>query len=180
MAKPLDYNISQTIKEYLGKQNQTKTITEISRTLDIGRNSIAKHLELLKIQGLVEERTVGQAKLWSLTATPFDSDKYGVSIRDLKAKHIYLFGAKALSKFGFDVETFKGKTTAEVLGLEYVDVDEKAMETIISGKPTISHKHYKTRKNEAKVIQYFFPNFDNNNKIIGAISFASIIEIIND
>ena len=49
MAKPLDYNISQTIKEYLGKQNQTKTITEISRTLDIGRNSIAKHLELLKI-----------------------------------------------------------------------------------------------------------------------------------
>ena len=179
MAKPLDYNISQKIKEYLGKQNQTKTITEISRTLDIGRNTIAKHLELLKIQGLVEERTVGQAKLWSLTATPFDSDKYGVSIRDLKAKHIYLFGAKALSKFGFDVETFKGKTTAEVLGLEYVDVDEKAMETIISGKPTISHKHYKTRKNEAKVIQYFFPNFDNNNKIIGAISFASIIEIIN-
>ena len=84
MAKPLDYHISQTIKEYLGKQNQTKTITEISRTLDIGRNSIAKHLELLKIQGLVEERTVGQAKLWSLTATPFDSDKYGVSIRDNK------------------------------------------------------------------------------------------------
>ena len=177
MAKPLDYNISQTIKEYLGKQNQTKTITEISRTLDIGRNSIAKHLELLKIQGLVEERTVGQAKLWSLTATPFDSDKYGVSIRDLKARHVYLFGAKALSKFGFGVETFKGKTTAEVLGSEYADVDEKAMETIISGKPTISHKHYKTRKNEAKVIQYFFPNFDNNNKIIGTVSFASIIEI---
>ena len=44
MAKPLDYNISQTIREYLAKQNQTKTITEISSTLDIGRNSIAKHL----------------------------------------------------------------------------------------------------------------------------------------
>ena len=176
MAKPLDYNISQTIKEYLGKQNQTKTITEISRTLDIGRNSIAKHLELLKIQGLVEERTVGQAKLWSLTATPFDSDKYGVSIRDINARHVYSFGAKALSKFGFSTETFKGKTTAEVLGSEYADVDEKAIETMNSGKPTISYKNYKTNKNEAKVVQYFFPNFANN-KIIGTISFASIIEI---
>ena len=177
MAKPLDYNISQTIREYLAKQNQTKTITEISRTLDIGRNSIAKHLELLKVQGLVEERTVGQAKLWSLTATPFDSDKYGVSIRDMNARHIYSFGAKALSKFGFSIETFAGKTTAEVLGSEYADVDEKAMETMNSGKPTISQKKYKTSKNEAKVVQYFFPNFDNNNKMIGTISFASIIEI---
>ena len=177
MAKPLDHNISQRIKEYLEKQNQTKTITEISRILDIGRNTIAKHLELLKIQGLVEERTVGQAKLWSLTATPFDSDKYGVSIRDMKAKHVYLFGAKALSKFGFNLETFKGKTTAEVLGSEYADVDEKAIETMNSGRPTISHKHYKTSKSEAKVVQYFFPNFDNNNKIIGTVSFASIIEI---
>ncbi len=176
MAKPLDYNIGQTIEEYLGKQNQTKTITEISRELDIGRNSIAKHLELLKIQGLVEERAVGQAKLWSLTATPFDSDKYGVSIRDKNARHVYSFGAKALSKFGFSTETFNGKTTAEVLGSEYADVDEKAIETMNSGKPTMSHKIYKTSKNEAKVVQYFFPNFANN-KIIGTISFASIIEV---
>ena len=51
------------------------------------------------------------------------------------------------------------------------------METVNSGKPTISHKNYKTTKNEAKVVQYFFPNFDNNNKIIGTVSFASIIEI---
>ena len=177
MAKSLDHNISQKIKEYLEKQNQTKTITEISRTLDIGRNTVAKHLELLKIQGLVEERTVGQAKLWSLIATPFDSDKYGVSIRDLNARHIYSFGAKALSKFGFSIETFAGKTTAEVLGPEYADVDEKAIETMTSGKPTISYKHYKTRKNEAKVVQYFFPNFDKNSKIIGVIGFASIIEM---
>ena len=71
MAKALDHKISSRIKKYLGNQTQTKTITEISRSLDIGRNTVAKHLELLKIQGLVEERTVGQAKLWSLTATPF-------------------------------------------------------------------------------------------------------------
>ena len=55
-------------------------------------------------------------------------------------------------------------------------VDEKAIETMNSGKPTMSHKIYKTSKNEAKVVQYFFPNFANN-KIIGTISFASIIEV---
>ena len=106
MAKALDHNISSKIRRYLGKQTQTKTITEISRSLDIGRNTVAKHLELLKIQGLVEERTVGQAKLWSLTATPFDSDKFGFSIRDMKGRHIYSYGSKALSKFGFDAVSY--------------------------------------------------------------------------
>ena len=110
MAKKLDYEISSKIKDFLSKQTQTKTITEISRSLDIGRNSVAKHLELLKMQGLVEERSVGQAKLWSLTATPFDSDKFGLSIRDRNGRHIYSYGAKALSKFGFDEATFQGKT----------------------------------------------------------------------
>ena len=48
MAKKLDYQISSKIRKYLGKQTQTKTITEISRNLDIGRNTVAKYLELLK------------------------------------------------------------------------------------------------------------------------------------
>ena len=174
MAKKLDYQISSKIRKYLGKQTQTKTITEISRNLDIGRNTVAKYLELLKIQGLVEERTVGQAKLWSLTATPFDSDKFGFSIRDMKGRHIYSYGSKALSKFGFDKKTFQGKTTSEALGQPYEDVDKAALEAIKTESLSICHRSYESRKFKAKVVQYFFPNYDNDGKVSGTISFASI------
>tara|TARA_B110000014_G_scaffold254611_1_gene235395 strand:+ start:3794 stop:4330 length:537 start_codon:yes stop_codon:yes gene_type:complete len=174
MAKKLDLEISGKIRKYLGKQTQTKTITEISRSLDIGRNTVAKYLELLKIQGLVEERTVGQAKLWSLTATPFDSDKFGFSIRDMDGRHIYSYGAKALSKFGFNETTFQGKTTSEALGENYSDVDKAALEAINTEKLAICHRIYESRKVQAKVVQYFFPNYDKKGNLTGTISFASI------
>ena len=89
MAKELNAKIQSKIVEYLEKRTEQSSITEISRDLDIGRNTVAKYLELLKFQGLVEQRSIGQAKLWSLTDTPFNSEKYGISIRDKKGRHIY-------------------------------------------------------------------------------------------
>lgn len=177
MAKELNTIIQTKIIEYLEKRNEQRSITEISRDLDIGRNTVAKYLELLKYQGLVEQRSIGQAKLWSLTHTPFNSEKYGVSIRDTKGRHIYSYGVKALSKFGFNETTFQGKTTSEALGEEYSDVDKKALESIKTKQPTVSHKTYKTSKYISKVTQYFFPNFNEHNKVTGVISFAVVSEI---
>ena len=74
-------------------------------------------------------------------------------------------------------KTFKGKTTSEGLGEEYADVDVKALETVNTMQPTVSHKTYKTNKHSSKVTQYFFPNFNENNKVTGTISFAVISEI---
>ena len=67
MAKELNAKIESKIMDYLKKRSEQSSITEISRDLDIGRNTVAKYLELLKFQGLVEQRSIGQAKLWSLT-----------------------------------------------------------------------------------------------------------------
>ena len=177
MAKELNAKIQSKIVEYLEKRTEQSSITEISRDLDIGRNTVAKYLELLKFQGLVEQRSIGQAKLWSLTDTPFNSEKYGISIRDKKGRHIYSYGAKALSKFGFNEDTFQGKTTSEALGEDYSDVDSKAFESIKTMQPTVSHKIYKTNKHSSKVTQYFFPNFNDSNKVIGAISIAVVSDI---
>ena len=63
------------------------------------------------------------------------------------------------------------------MGEEYSDVDAKALETVNTMQPTVSHKTYKTNKNSSKVTQYFFPNFNENNKVTGTISFAVISEI---
>ena len=177
MAKELNAKIQSRIVGYLERRTEQSSITEISRDLDIGRNTVAKYLELLKYQGLVEQRSIGQAKLWSLTNTPFNSEKYGISIRDKNGRHIYSYGAKALSKFGFNEETFQGKTTSEALGEDYSDVDLKALETVNTKQPTVSHKTYKTSKHSSKVTQYFFPNFNEDNKITGTISFAVISDI---
>lgn len=177
MAKELNAKIQSRIVEYLERRTEQSSITEISRDLDIGRNTVAKYLELLKFQGLVEQRSIGQAKLWSLIDTPFNSEKYGISIRDKNGRHIYSYGAKALSRFGFNEDTFQDKTTSEALGEAYSDVDAKAFESIKTMQPTVSHKTYKTNKHSSKVTQYFFPNFNDNKKVIGAISFAVISDI---
>ena len=55
--------------------------------------------------------------------------------------------------------------------------DLKALETVNTMQPTVSHKTYKTSKHSSKVTQYFFPNFNENNKVTGTISFAVISEI---
>ena len=177
MAKELNTKIKSQIIDYLEQRTEQSSITEISRDLDIGRNTVAKYLELLKYQGLVEQRSIGQAKLWSLTHTPFNSAKYGISIRDKKGRHIYSYGAKALSKFGFNEDTFRGKTTSEALGEDYLDVDKKALESVKTKEPTVSHKIYKTSKHSSQVTQYFFPNFNENNRVTGTISFAVVSEI---
>ena len=48
MAKELNAKIQSKIVEYLEKRTEQSSITEISRDLDIGRNTVAKYLELLK------------------------------------------------------------------------------------------------------------------------------------
>ena len=156
MAKELNAKIESKIMDYLKKRSEQSSITEISRDLDIGRNTVAKYLELLKFQGLVEQRSIGQAKLWSLTHTPFNSEKYGVSIRDKEGRHVYSYGAKALSKFGFNEDTFQGKTTSEALGEDYSDVDSKAFESIKTMQPTVSHKIYRRINIVLKLHNIFF------------------------
>ena len=59
MAKELNAKIESKIMDYLKKRSEQSSITEISRDLDIGRNTVAKYLELLKFQGLVEQRSIG-------------------------------------------------------------------------------------------------------------------------
>ena len=50
MAKELNAKIESKIMDYLKKRSEQSSITEISRDLDIGRNTVAKYLELLKYQ----------------------------------------------------------------------------------------------------------------------------------
>jgi PAS domain-containing protein len=55
------------LKEFLKSHPNGITIKELSQELSLNRNSVAKYLEILLVSGQVEKRTIGPAKLYSLT-----------------------------------------------------------------------------------------------------------------
>jgi PAS domain S-box-containing protein len=63
---PYDKELSK-IKNFLRGSSKGYTVTEISRAIDINRNSVAKYLDVLCISGAVELKVFGSAKIYSLT-----------------------------------------------------------------------------------------------------------------
>ncbi len=55
------------IKELLGEHPEGMSITAISGELGINRNSIAKYMDILQIQGSVDGRKVGTSKIYYLS-----------------------------------------------------------------------------------------------------------------
>jgi PAS domain S-box-containing protein len=55
------------IRSLLKSSAKGLTVTEISRNIEINRNSVAKYLDVLLSQGQVEMKVVGSAKVFSLT-----------------------------------------------------------------------------------------------------------------
>ena len=79
------------IKEILKGNQRGMTITEISKAININRNSVAKYLDVLLISGHVEMKAVGPAKVFFLSQRipitallNFSSDYILVLDRDLK------------------------------------------------------------------------------------------------
>ncbi|MFX1520412.1 MAG: PAS domain S-box protein [Promethearchaeota archaeon] len=79
------------IKEVLKTKQKGMTITDLSRALNINRNSVAKYLELLRLSGHVEMRSFGPAKVFFIShrvplsaMLNFSSDYILVLDRDLR------------------------------------------------------------------------------------------------
>ena len=63
---PYDRELAR-IKSFLKGSAKGYTVTEISRSIDINRNSVAKYLDVLCISGAVELKVIGSAKIYTLT-----------------------------------------------------------------------------------------------------------------
>jgi PAS domain S-box-containing protein len=79
------------ITEVLRDNSRGMTVTEISKEINLNRNSVAKYLEVLLISGHVEMRTYGPAKVFFLSQRvpmsaliDFSSDYILILDRDLK------------------------------------------------------------------------------------------------
>jgi PAS domain S-box-containing protein len=62
-----EHDIQARILRALRFRPKGMTITEVAKQIGVTRNSVSKHLEILQIAGKVEVRTIGNAKLFSLT-----------------------------------------------------------------------------------------------------------------
>ena len=52
------------------KNNQGTTIKELTPKVNLERHTLAKHLDSLQSEGLINHRTVGRTKLWFATKAP--------------------------------------------------------------------------------------------------------------
>lgn len=80
--------LKQQLVVLLEEQKQGLTTHECAERLDVDRHTLAKYLESLRGEGLVEYRQVGKAKLWSVTSSPLltllsKNDPLGRSIKEL-------------------------------------------------------------------------------------------------
>ena len=108
---PYDRELTR-IKNFLKGSSKGYTVTEISRAIDINRNSVAKYLDVLCISGAVELKVIGSAKIYSLTKRiPISS------ILSLSSDYIFVLDDDfVISYVNEKVLNFEKKTSEEIVG----------------------------------------------------------------
>ncbi len=108
---PYDRELAR-IKSFLKGSSKGYTVTEISRSIDINRNSVAKYLDVLCISGAVELKVIGSAKIYTLTKRiPISS------ILSLSSDYLIVLDEEyVVSYVNEHVLKFENKTTEDIVG----------------------------------------------------------------
>ena len=108
---PYDRELTR-IKNFLKGSSKGYTVTEISRAIDINRNSVAKYLDVLCISGAVELKVIGSAKIYSLTKRIPVS-----SILSLSSDYIFVLDEDFIVGYVNEkVLNFEKKTSEDIMG----------------------------------------------------------------
>ncbi|MFH1789078.1 MAG: hypothetical protein ABH834_06835 [Candidatus Altiarchaeota archaeon] len=95
---PLNDEHQDNIIEFLQKTTMGASSTEIAKAAGISRPTLIKYLGIMKVQGIVDYKKIGMAKLWylprelELPDLLKDKDILSVLKRDKKTSGITLFG----------------------------------------------------------------------------------------
>jgi PAS domain S-box-containing protein len=100
------------IKNCLKGSTKGYTVTEISRSIEINRNSVAKYLDVLCSSGIVELKIIGSAKIYSLTKRiPISS------ILSLSSDYIFVLDEDFVFTYVNEkVLNFEKKTSEDIIG----------------------------------------------------------------
>ena len=108
---PYDRELAR-IKSFLKGSSKGYTVTEISRSIDINRNSVAKYLDVLCISGAVELKVIGSAKIYTLTKRiPISS------ILSLSSDYLIVLDDEfVVTYINEKVLNFENKTSEDIVG----------------------------------------------------------------
>jgi len=111
---PYDRELTR-IKSFLKGSSKGYTVTEISRSIDINRNSVAKYLDVLCISGAVELKVIGSAKIYTLTKRiPISS------ILSLSSEYLIVLDDEFVVTYVNEkVLTFENKASEDIVGRSY-------------------------------------------------------------
>jgi PAS domain S-box len=111
---PYDRELAR-IKSFLKGSSKGYTVTEISRSIDINRNSVAKYLDVLCISGAVELKVIGSAKIYTLTKRiPISS------ILSLSSEYLIVLDDEFVVTYVNEkVLTFENKASEDIVGRSF-------------------------------------------------------------
>ncbi len=100
------------IRSLLKNTSRGLTVTDIARSIDINRNSVAKYLDILLTSGQVEKKVVGSAKIFTLTnRIPVSS------ILSLSSDYIFVLDDDAVITYvNENILKFEKKAYDEIVG----------------------------------------------------------------
>lgn len=80
--------VKQQLLQILEEQKQGLTTQECAGRVGLDRHTMIKYLEALRSEGVIDYRSIGKAKVWTLTSSPFlallgKDDPVGTSIKEL-------------------------------------------------------------------------------------------------
>lgn len=124
------------IRQILRYNRRGMSITEISRKIEINRNSVAKYLDVLLISGDVEVKKVCTAKLYFLSERVPLSEMLSLTSDAILVLNlsgaIDFANARFLRIEGCQLKEIAGKKLSDV---PFTLVDEELMEKVVSASP---------------------------------------------
>ncbi len=106
------------IKQVLEDNPSGMTIRDISREVDLNRNSVAKYLEILTISGEVERKRIGPAKVYSLSekvplSAVLDYSDDSIAVLD-KSMKLVQANRNFFESFNLEKEEVLGESVDEI------------------------------------------------------------------
>ncbi len=139
------------IKEVLREHPRGRTVTDISKAININRNSVAKYLDVLQVTGKVDMRMFGPAKAYFL------SHRVPIStIWNLSSDYIIVMNSELeLTQMSDDFSYFLGVDKVKMLGRKIQDLNlpmflkdsvTDDLEEALGGKESITENWFEMRK----------------------------------
>lgn len=142
------------IKDVLRENPRGLTISEISRKIDVNRNSVAKYLDVLLISGQVEMRVLGPAKLFYLSQRVpisamlnFSSDyilalENNLKIVQVNDNLLKLLNIKREAILGLGIEGFPHPIFTSQEIISKIDEAFEGKDSTVEGRSQVSGKEF--------------------------------------